>query len=93
MLNQHFREFIRSLNDNQARYLVVGGCAVAAHGHPRYTRDLDICPGVEFPPCYAARVEIEVDGLRVNFVDIENLRKNKRASGRHQDLADVENLQ
>jgi hypothetical protein len=29
----------------------------------------------------------------VSFIDLENLKKNKRASGRHQDLADLENLQ
>jgi hypothetical protein len=28
----------------------------------------------------------------VNFIDLENLRRNKQASGRHQDLADLENL-
>ena len=32
MLSQDFKEFIGSLNDN----------AVAFHGHPRYTKDLDI---------------------------------------------------
>ena len=42
MLNRDFREFIQSLNGNQVRYLVVGGYAVAFHGHPRYTRDLDV---------------------------------------------------
>lgn len=145
MLNRDFREFIQSLSDNGVRYLVVGGYAVAVHGHPRYTRDLDVwidmspdnaarivaalnqfgfaslqlqtsdflvpdqtiqlghppnridlmttLPGVEFPTCYAARLMIDVDGLAVNFIDIESLRKNKRASGRHQDLADLENLE
>ena len=34
MLNQDFREFIQSLNANGVRYLVVGGYAVAVHGHP-----------------------------------------------------------
>ena len=29
----------------------------------------------------------------VNFIDIESLKKNKRATGRSQDLADVENLE
>jgi len=29
MLNQDFREFIQSLNDNEVRYLIVGGCASA----------------------------------------------------------------
>ena len=42
MLNQDFREFIQLLNANQVRYLVVGGYAVALHGYPRYTKDLDV---------------------------------------------------
>jgi hypothetical protein len=29
----------------------------------------------------------------VNFIDLDNLKKNKLASGRFQDLADLENLQ
>ena len=42
MLNQAFKEFIQLLNDNQVRYLIVGGYAVALHGYPRYTKDIDI---------------------------------------------------
>lgn len=30
------------LNKHDVRYLIVGGFAVAAHGTPRYTRDLDL---------------------------------------------------
>ena len=30
---------------------------------------------------------------RVNFINLEDLNKNKKASGRHQDLADLENLE
>ena len=41
-LNLDFKEFFESLNRNKVRYLVVGGYAVAFHGHPRYTKDLDI---------------------------------------------------
>jgi predicted nucleotidyltransferase len=33
---------LRLLNAHEVRYLVVGGYAVAVHGHPRYTGDLDI---------------------------------------------------
>ena len=40
-MNQDFKEFIQSLNDNVVRYLVVGGYAVAFHGYPRYTKDLE----------------------------------------------------
>ena len=42
MLNKDFKEFVELLNSNVVEYLVVGGYALAAHGHPRYTGDLDI---------------------------------------------------
>lgn len=32
-LNQDFREFLEFLNSNEVEYLVIGGYAVAAHGH------------------------------------------------------------
>lgn len=41
-LNRDFREFLSLLNANDVRYLVVGGYALGAHGHVRYTKDLDI---------------------------------------------------
>lgn len=40
-LNQDFKEFIELLNEHKVEYLVVGGYAVAYHGHPRYTGDID----------------------------------------------------
>lgn len=42
VLNKDFKEFIKLLNAHNVRYLVVGGYAVALHGYPRYTKDLDI---------------------------------------------------
>lgn len=41
-LNQDFKEFIALLNEKKVKYLVVGGYAVAYHGYPRYTKDIDI---------------------------------------------------
>jgi len=145
VLNQDFREFIQSLNDNGVRYLVIGGYAVALHGYPRYTKDMDVwielsaenaarmvkaleqfgfgslglqasdfsepdqviqlgypparidlittAPGVEFESCYESRVEVEIEGVVVNFIDRESLKRSKRATGRLQDLADLENLE
>ena len=63
-------------------------------GYPPSRIDiLTTLPGFDFASCYASRIEVEVDGVRVNFIDLDNLKKNKQASGRHQDLADLENLQ
>ena len=42
MLNKDFKEFAALLNSTGVEYLIVGGYALAAHGHPRYTGDLDI---------------------------------------------------
>jgi len=144
VLNLNFKEFIASLNDNGVRYLVVGGYAVALHGHPRYTKNLDIwievslvnaaslvkalkklgfeslglkeddflvpdqviqigyppsridligtLSGIVFEDCYLVRLHVEIDGVEVDFIDLENLKKNKLASGRYQDLADLEEL-
>ncbi|MFH0730598.1 MAG: DUF6036 family nucleotidyltransferase [Pseudomonadota bacterium] len=145
MLSKDFKEFIELLNEHKVRYLVVGGYAVAFHGHPRYTKDLDVWIDLSpenadniikalekfgfgslglkpedflesnqivqlgYPPnridilttlkqlnfedCYTARVEVEIQGVRINFIDLENLKRNKRATGRPQDLADAESLE
>jgi predicted nucleotidyltransferase len=144
ILNPDFREFFQLLNANEVEYLIVGGYAVAYHGYPRYTKDVDVwlwidpenaervvktlrdfgfeslglgvsdflekdtivqlgyapnridlimgIPGVEFEECYESRNEEEIEGVKLKFIDIENLKKAKRASGRPQDIADVENL-
>jgi hypothetical protein len=41
-LNKDLREFVELLNSNGVEYLVVGAFAVAFHGCPRYTADLDL---------------------------------------------------
>lgn len=48
--------------------------------------------GVSFPECRQNRVEMELDGLVVPVISLPCLRRNKKASGRHKDLADLENL-
>ncbi len=42
MLNRDFKEFVELLAAAGVEYLVVGGYALAAHGRPRYTGDLDL---------------------------------------------------
>lgn len=37
-----FREFLRLLDEHRVEYLLVGGYAVAYHGYPRATADMDI---------------------------------------------------
>lgn len=48
--------------------------------------------GVEFQECYAAKIVAELDGVKVNLIDLKHLKINKKASGRYKDLNDLENL-
>ncbi len=144
-MNQDFRDLLSEFNAQGVEYLVVGAHAVAAHGHVRATKDLDLWirphpenaarviralrgfgvplhdlteadlsePGIIFqigvPP---VRIDVltEIDGpgfsdawerrLRTRFMgqpvsvlSREDLIQSKSATGRAQDLADVEWLQ
>ena len=42
MLNKDYKEMLQSLLDNKVDFLVVGAYAMAAHGYPRATGDLDL---------------------------------------------------
>jgi predicted nucleotidyltransferase len=42
IFNEHFRDFIQSLNDNEVEYVLVGGMAVILHGYVRRTGDMDV---------------------------------------------------
>jgi len=41
-INPDFRDLFAALNESGARYLLVGGYALAVHGVPRFTKDLDV---------------------------------------------------
>jgi len=53
-LSPDFLDFFRTLNAVGVRYLVIGGYAVAFHGYPRATKDVDLW--VETDPENAKRV-------------------------------------
>jgi len=42
IFHNDFREFIQALNNNNVKYLLVGGYAVIFYGHSRTTGDMDI---------------------------------------------------
>ena len=46
----------------------------------------------EFDECYQTRIVDAIDGVEVNLINLENLKRNKTASGRTKDRADVEKL-
>lgn len=48
--------------------------------------------GVAFNECYFNREVIEIDGILINFISLQDLKKNKNAAGRHKDMEDLEHL-
>lgn len=60
---------------------------------PRRIDILTRISGVEFENAYTSRKVVVVEGLEIPVISLDDLIANKRASGRTQDLADLEKLQ
>lgn len=143
---EDFRDLVAELVNTKARFLIVGAHALALHGVPRATVDLDVwvdpspenakrvwaalaafgapldtleiheadftrpdivaqfglppyridiltgVSGISFADAWEGRVEDLFEDVRVPFLGREALIRNKRASGRTKDLADLEAL-
>ena len=100
-----FNEFIDCLTAHGVEFVIVGAYALAFHGAPRFTGDLDVLvrPTVENGSRLLAAVRafgFPIEGLRAD--DLADPRRmlemglppvrNKRAAGRPKDLADVDAL-
>lgn len=46
--------------------------------------------GIRFRECYERRNTIRIDGVDISVISKADLIKNKKASGRYRDLADIE---
>ena len=144
-MNRDFRDLLAEFNACGVDYLVVGAHALAAHGHVRATKDLDVwvrpeasnahrvvqalkqfgtplldlteadltkpgtifqigvaplridvitaIDGVSFEDAWLDRLRTKLGDVPACVLSREHLIKNKRASARIQDLADVEWLE
>jgi len=48
--------------------------------------------GIRFEECYPQRTRAAIEDVTVDVISLEHLKKNKKASGRHKDLDDLEHL-
>ncbi|MFZ2960327.1 MAG: hypothetical protein WA705_25885 [Candidatus Ozemobacteraceae bacterium] len=139
-----FQDFLRLLNDNGVKYLLVGGYAVGYYGFPRPTGDIDFwvgissenapnivrvlkafgfdlpelrdeqflkedqiirlgnppfrieiltsVSGITFEEAYNKRQKVFFDGIPVDLLSLEDLKKNKAAANRDKDRIDLKNL-
>lgn len=143
-LQKDLREFVELLSALDVHFVIVGAFAVAYHGYPRYTADIDlfverssenaerllraihqfgfgevglseadflkedqviqlgvapnridimtVISGVSFEDAWNSRELGQIGGLTIPFISRDMLKRNKAASGRTQDLADLEHL-
>lgn len=145
-LNEDFRDLLVLLVDHGVEFVIVGAYALAFHGAPRASGDIDLfvkpssgnaqrvfdalvrfgaplesagvtaadfsqpgtlyqiglpprridllteISGLTFDEAWESRTTADVDGRTVSFIGREALLKNKQASGRLKDLADVARL-
>ncbi len=144
-MNQDFVDLLRAFVDADVRFLVVGAYALALHGRPRGTEDLDVWveatpenaarvmralgafgaplagitendfshPGVTYqmgvPPgridiltdlthltfaeAWSDRVRHSFGDVDVNYIGRQSFIRNKRATARLKDLADIDGLE
>lgn len=140
-MTKDFKDMLRVLFEEGVEFLLVGAYALAAHGYPRATGDMDIwvrcsadnakrvwnslikyraplldltpedletpdvvfqigvapqridiltsIAGVSFDMAWDARAEIELGGMQVPVIGVEQLIANKKATGRPKDQADA----
>ncbi len=145
-LNDDFRDLFLIFADHHVEFVVVGAYALAFHGAPRASGDIDLyvrpsmenamrvfealqefgapvvahgvsprdfeqvgtvyqiglpprridilteISGVDFEEAWASRVGVEVEGRTIAIIGRETFLKNKLASGRPKDLADIARL-
>ena len=60
-MHQDFLDLLRAFIDGNVRFLIVGAYALAVHGRPRATGDLDVW--VDPTPENAAKLEMFLKGL------------------------------
>jgi len=145
-LNPDFRDLLLAFSGEDVEFVVIGAHALALHGVPRGTGDLDVLvrpseenaarvwralvrfgapmetagvraadfatrgivyqiglppsridvlteiTGVTFDEAWASRMAVDLEGSTIWFLGREALVRNKQATGRPKDLADVSRL-
>jgi hypothetical protein len=73
MLNKDFKEFAGLFRSRQVEYLIVGGYALVAYGHPRFTGDLDFWIGTDVANAHkvlAALNDFGMGSLGIGLADL-----------------------
>ncbi len=91
-LAQTFAEFGFSEKESLIAIFSEPGQMVQIGLPPNRIDVLSRISGVEFEEAWSGRIEAKIGGVSASIIGIEDLLRNKRASGRPKDLADVDEI-
>jgi len=80
------------VSDNVTEELFLSDNIVRMGLPPMRIEILTKIDGVEFEECYKNRNNVIIDEVSIPLISLEDLKVNKKASGRHKDLNDLEHL-
>lgn len=144
-LSRDLKEFLKSFVEHEIAFMLVGAHAVAVHGYPRGTEDIDLwirrdppnaekvlqaleefgfgslglteedlleentviqlgkephridllnfLTGLDFSDCLSRAVPATYEGVRMDVIGLDDLLRNKRATGRYKDMMDVDQFE
>lgn len=73
--------------------LFVNPSSIVRFGTPPFRIEvMTAIDGVEFGACRRNALDVALDGLHIPVISLDDLKTNKRAAGRHKDLADLDHL-
>jgi hypothetical protein len=87
-----FKDFGFDLPELTAAVFMEPGKIIRIGVPPLRLEVMNEISGVRFDECFGRRIEENIAGVRVCFIDRESLLRNKRAAGRPKDLADIDAL-
>ena len=75
MFNPDFKDMLSALSEARADFLLVGAYALAVHGHPRATGDLDIWVRADFENASRVLRSLAVYGAPLDDLTVDDLSK------------------
>jgi hypothetical protein len=87
-----FKEFGFSRTELRSEVFLEPGKIVRIGIPPLRIEVINQISGVTFDECFRKKVTARIGTLKTSFIGLESLLKNKKASGRLKDLADIEAL-
>lgn len=70
-----FEDFFRLLNEHGVEYMIVGGYAVAYHGYPRFTKDIDVFYGNTRANAQRLQAALVAFGFQASSIPLDVIEK------------------